>query len=167
MGCKAKDDSEPVSRVPVTAPAVPAPAPAEKPGSDSDLAVITVTAVDIDTKLAALCGISTSKVYFKYDSATVRPEAEEVLGKIASCARDGAAKGKELRVVGRADPRGSEQYNEELGLERAKAVAESLQAFGVAEPRIETVSKGEAAAEAADPSGWPDERRVTVRLGEG
>ncbi len=134
---------------------------------DPDIAVYTVTAIDIDTKLAAMCGIPESKVFFKFDTATVRPEAKETLDEIATCALNGPAKGKGLRVVGRTDPRGSEAYNKDLGAERAEAVAKYLREQGVPDPRIETVSKGEAAADPADPSGWPYDRRVTVRLDPG
>ncbi|MBA3458994.1 MAG: OmpA family protein [Deltaproteobacteria bacterium] len=163
--CKSKVDSEPVARTPAAEAPAATTGFANKPTpADPELAVITVTTVDIDTKLAVMCGISDTKVFFKFDSAAMRPEAKELIGKIASCALEGPAKGKALRVVGRTDPRGSDQYNKELGLDRARAVAESLESHGVSETRVETLSRGEAAADPAEPEGWPNDRRVTVRL---
>lgn len=165
MGCKSKVEPEPVSRVSATVePVAAGSADKPPPQDDPELAIITVTTVDIDTKLAVMCGISDTKVFFKFDSAAMRPEAKQLLEKIASCALDGPAKGKALRVVGRTDPRGTDEYNKELGLNRARAVAESLNSHGVKDTRIETLSRGEAAADLAEPEGWPYDRRVTVRL---
>lgn len=135
--------------------------------SDPDFSIVTVTFIDIDTKLAVMCGLEESKVFFKYDSARVLPEAKERLDRIAACAKDGAAKGKQLLIVGRADPVGSDEYNKELGMSRADAVRDYLSRQGVAAPRVETVSKGEAAADPSAPGEWPYDRRVTVRLQEG
>lgn len=133
--------------------------------ADPDLAILTVIAVDIDTKLAALCGIPESRVFFKFDSAKLVPEAKERLQEIATCATKGPAKGKDLRIVGRADPVGPDAYNKQLGVSRAESVAKYLQKQGVKQARTETASKGESQA-AAVPSQWPLERRVTIRLQE-
>jgi outer membrane protein OmpA-like peptidoglycan-associated protein len=51
-----------------------------------------------------------------------------------------------------------------LGLDRAEAVAKYLREQGVPAARTETISKGEADGDPADPRGWPYDRRVTVRL---
>ncbi len=146
-------------------PTTPGATPGEPAaaGTDPDLGVVTVTVVDIDTKLAGMCGVSESKVYFKYDSAKLVPEAKDRLDELATCVKTGAAKGQELIVVGRTDPTGSDSYNQQLGMSRAEAVAKYLREQGVSEARVETASKGEAAA-SADPWHWPWERRVTVRL---
>lgn len=132
-------------------------------GTDPDLGIITVTVVDIDTKLAVMCGVPESKVYFKYDSAKLVPEAKERLDEIATCAKTGAVKDQELIVVGRTDPAGPDSYNQQLGMSRAEAVARYLREQGVSKARVETASKGEAAA-SADPWLWPWDRRVTIRL---
>ncbi len=164
MGCRGKVEPEPVSRAPSTAETTP-PAGTNTPQQAApELAIITVTAVDIDTKLAVICGISDSKVFFTFDSAAMRPDAKELLAKIATCALEGPAKGKALRVVGRTDPRGTDEYNKELGMNRARAVAEALQSYGVSDARIEMISRGEETADPTEPEGWPYDRRVTVRL---
>lgn len=131
--------------------------------ADPDLEKVTVTSVGVDTKLAKICGLSESAVYFKFDSAKLAPDAKERLDKMAACAKDGAAKDNGFVVTGRTDPRGTDEYNKELGMSRADSVAKYLRDQGVEAARIEAQSKGEALA-MTDPTGWPDERRVTVRL---
>jgi len=110
-----------------------------------------------------MCGIPESKVFFKYDSAKLLPASKERLDQLATCVKTGPAKDRELRVIGRTDPVGSDEYNKQLGMSRADSVAKHLREAGVAQARVETESKGEAAA-AVNPYGWPYDRRVTVRL---
>ncbi len=142
--------------------AVAAPAPAPPP--PAVVQVITATGVDVDTRLAALCSIPTSKVFFTFDSAQVTPDAAQVLDELATCAMSGPAKGQELRVIGRTDPRGTDTYNDGLGTSRAEAVATYLRSKGIRSARVDVLSKGE---EDASPvvADWPLDRRVTVRLG--
>lgn len=59
-----------------TAPSSPPPA--------AVIEVVTVTGVDVDTRLAALCGIPTSKVFFTFDSAQVIADAAQVLDGLAT-----------------------------------------------------------------------------------
>ena len=87
----------------------------------------------------------------------------DILAKVASCVNDGPLKGKELELVGHADPRGSDKYNEELGMSRAEAVAAYLRDQGVAASQIEIQSQGEDAA-SDNPFEWPLERRVDIRV---
>lgn len=134
-----------------------APAPPPPPAV---VEIVTATGVDVDTRLAALCGIPTSKVFFTFDSAQVTAGGAQVLDDLATCATTGAAKGHELRVIGRTDPRGTDTYNEELGTSRAEAVANYLRSKGIRSARVDVLSKGE---EDASPVAF--DRRVTVRLG--
>jgi outer membrane protein OmpA-like peptidoglycan-associated protein len=146
-----------------------APKAQDSPASnDPDILLMSVMAIVIDTRLAVMCGIPDTKVFFKFDSATVRPDAKELLDKISTCAQSGPAKGKGLRVIGRTDPRGSESYNMKLGKDRAETVAKYLREQGVVATRTEIISKGEVDRNADDPWGWPYSRRVTILLdGEG
>lgn len=132
--------------------------------ADPDMAVWSIFAVDIDTKLASMCGLPESKVFFKFDSAKLEPEAKERLQQIAACAVSGAAKGKDLVAIGRTDATGSDDYNKQLGMSRADSVAKYLREQGVAGARVATDSKGEAAAASSASYGWPYDRRVTIRL---
>jgi len=71
-----------------------------------------------------------------------------------------------VRVAGYADPRGSDEYNDELSLRRAQSVAAVLSGAGVPAGRIliESHGKSESASAAGDLDGYALERRVTVRL---
>lgn len=131
--------------------------------SDPDLLLITVTAVDIDTRLAELCGLPGSSVFFKFDSAQLQPAARERLQQIAACVTTGAARGKDLLIVGRTDPSGPDQYNQQLSMSRAESVARHLSTLGVQRSRVQIAPKGEEGA-IQDPFGWPINRRVTIRL---
>jgi outer membrane protein OmpA-like peptidoglycan-associated protein len=149
--------------------AVPSASPAQPDGAmDADLAydplVLTITAIDIDTRLAVLCGLDESKVFFKFDSTKLLPSAKERLEQIATCSKTGPIKDQALLMVGRADPVGSDEYNQALGMSRADAVANYLSELGVDKALIVTESRGEAAAEEKFPGNWPYNRRVTLRL---
>lgn len=166
VACKSEQKAaEPTGAGTTGGAAMNAPRPDARSDTAPELTVITVIGVDIDTRLAVMCGLEESKVFFKFDSAKVLPAAKERLQKIADCATNGPAKGKELVVVGRADPVGGDEYNKQLGMDRADSVAQHLKEMGVPKTRVEKLSKGEATA-TADPFGWPYERRVTVRLQE-
>lgn len=102
--------------------------------------------------------------FFRFDSARTA-KADPTLQTLANCMKDGALKGKGIRLIGRADPRGTEEYNDKLGLERAKSVKDYLVKAGVEESRIETLSRGKDDA-SPDPEDWPKDRRVQIELAE-
>lgn len=162
---------QPGAQASATAPGTAAPgtaapgtvAPGTAPAADADLAVITITGVDIDMGLARRCNLPLTSVFFKFDSAQLRPESRERLQSVVQCVTTGPAKGEELVIVGRADPVGADEYNKKLGMSRAESVAKYLRDQGVQKERVETESKGEKGAAPA-PSLWPLERRVTIRL---
>jgi outer membrane protein OmpA-like peptidoglycan-associated protein len=96
-------------------------------------------------------------VYFDTDSARLDRSSRDHLDTVAECMKRREV--DHATIIGRTDPSGSEQHNQELGLERAKAVAEYLRNRGVPEDQIRVRSKGEtAAAESRDL--WPTERRA-------
>jgi outer membrane protein OmpA-like peptidoglycan-associated protein len=175
LGCRSREeprDPPTLTGAPAPVqPAPPAPPPPADPAAqleaaDPDLAVVSVTAVAVDTKLAAQCGMGSSSVYFRYDASELRDDAKERLDKLVECVREGAAKGRKLEVVGHTDPVGSKDYNEQLGMTRAESVAKYLKDEGVKDARVTTASKGQQLADASDPLRWPEDRRVTVRLAE-
>ena len=65
-------------------------------------------------------------VLFDTDKATIRPEFEEVIEKIAADIEK--LGGGVIGVIGHADRRGSLAYNDALGLRRARAVFEAIAA---------------------------------------
>jgi outer membrane protein OmpA-like peptidoglycan-associated protein len=74
-----------------------------------------------------------------------------------------------VRVAGYADPRGSEEYNNELSRRRAEAVAAVLAQAGVSKEHmiVEGHGKSESGAMEGDLDGYAFDRKVTVRLERG
>ena len=119
----------------------------------------------IDPSIANRCGVEQApKVYFAFDSAEIRPDSEQKIREVARCLQsDEYLEGEPLTITGHADPRGTEEYNRELGLDRANAVAKVLRQSGVGSDRIDTYSRGEFLA-SSTPDEWPQNRRVEIRL---
>jgi peptidoglycan-associated lipoprotein len=80
-------------------------------------------------------------VYFDYDKAVLRPDAESALQRNAAWLKRWPS--VKVRIEGTADPRGTNEYNMTLGGQRAEAVRDYLVAQGVAVTRFDVVSTGE------------------------
>lgn len=130
-----------------------------------DAGRVTRTGVFIDARVASACGVHEPEAFFAFDSDELAPSARDTLELVAECLDDGALKDREVVLVGHADPRGSDEYNKELGMSRAQAVAGFLRQSGVPKTRIETKSAGERGA-SGDERGWPMDRRVDITLDE-
>jgi len=133
--------------------------------TEGDVPQWRITAVVIDVGLADLCGIDRAEANFDYDSARLDADAKRTIAALADCFVDGALAGRDAVVIGHADPRGPDDYNRELGMSRADAVAQELTRHGLPTTRIDVESHGEAHAH-ADPSEWPDDRRVDVQIAD-
>ena len=125
--------------------------------------VYTSVEVFIDPTLQDACGIAQPKLYFNVDSADVMNKGDRSMAMLADCLNERPLDGDPVQITGYADPRGTESYNRELGLDRANAVARILMANGVAADRIDTYSWGEAQA-SDDPDDWSTDRKVVVML---
>jgi peptidoglycan-associated lipoprotein len=79
-------------------------------------------------------------IFYDYDSADIRPDAQSTLSKDASY----LVSHPEIKVVlgGYCDERGSNEYNLGLGQNRADAAKNALVTAGVAATRIRTISYG-------------------------
>ncbi len=125
----------------------------------------TYSAVQIDDKILKLCGdLPTAR--FAFDSTEVTPEAANVLDALARCFISGPAKGKGMKLVGHADPRGETEYNLGLGQKRAGSISEFLAKKGLESGRMATSSKGEFEATGTDEDGWAKDRKVEILLAE-
>lgn len=101
---------------------------------------------------------------YEFDRSELSPNDRKVLALVAECLSTGPLKGRAVRIVGRADPRGETTYNMALGAERAGGVARYLGLLGVAKPRLGVTSRGELDAQGTDEAGWRADRRVDILL---
>ena len=146
----------------VTTTATPAPPPPTEKAGD----VPTQSNINISDEIRKACGITDAEAYFSYDSANVRPQDKAVLKKLADCFSTGPLKGRELRLVGHADPRGEEEYNMVLGGRRADNVKAAIAGQGLSASKIATTSRGKLDATGTDEPSWAKDRRVDVVLGK-
>jgi peptidoglycan-associated lipoprotein len=102
---------------------------------------------------------------FDFDSTDLLPEDTRVLDQIATCFTTGPLKGRKLQLVGRADPRGTEQYNFVLGAKRAHQVGDYLEKKGVTPSIVNETSRGNLDATGTNEAGWKQDRRVDLVLG--
>lgn len=103
---------------------------------------------------------------FDFDQATLRPRGQNVLDDVAICLTSGPLKGEVITLVGRADARGSEQYNQSLSESRAAAARNYLTQRGVPEAQLKLVARGEQGARGTDEETFALDRRVDVELGD-
>ncbi|GJL83472.1 MAG: hypothetical protein DHS20C01_31060 [marine bacterium B5-7] len=109
--------------------------------------------------------LSKRVVYFEFDSSLMTPEAQVIAEAHANYLLSNP--GVSLVLEGHADERGTREYNLALGEDRAKAVAQFMQAMGVQTSRLRTVSYGEERPVALghDESAWGLNRRVEILYG--
>lgn len=150
----------PTNTEPPNAITPPPPAPAEKAGD-----VPSRSNINISEDIRKACGITDSEAFFAYDSANVRPQDKAILQKLAQCFASGPLKGRQMRLVGHADPRGDEEYNMSLGNRRADNVKNAIVDAGLSGAQIATTSRGEMDATGTDEASWERDRRVDVMLG--
>jgi OOP family OmpA-OmpF porin len=103
---------------------------------------------------------------FEYDQATLRASGRNVLDDVATCLKDGPLKGEAITLVGRADPRGTADYNQDLAESRAAAARNYLAQKGVPNEQMKLMARGEAGAQGNDEASWALDRRVDIELGD-
>jgi peptidoglycan-associated lipoprotein len=157
-GCGAQQKAAPAApSAPTLAPSPPAAhaATTEQP-----------TQVAISNDIRKACGIADVDAFFAYDSARVQSEDSAPLAKLAQCFASGALRGREMRLVGHADPRGDSEYNYLLGQRRADNVKTGVVSVGLSAERIATSSRGENEAKGTSEASWTRDRRVDVLLAD-
>lgn len=90
-------------------------------------------------------------LYFEYDKATLHPRAEKQLTIVADLLKAKAS--RKLHITGRTDSLGSDTYNKELSMARARNVKEKLAALGVPADQVITEGMGK-----ADPTGRTEKK---------
>ncbi len=125
----------------------------------------TKGSVRISDEIRKACGISEHDAYFGYNSARLDARAKTLLEKLAKCFKDGPLVGRQMVLVGHADPRGDAEYNLLLGGKRADGVKTLLIGYGLTADRVTTTSRGEMEASGTDEASWAKDRRVDVDVG--
>jgi peptidoglycan-associated lipoprotein len=164
IGCshdkpKAAKTTPDVAAKPEATPDKPAPA------VDKDTKVSPGIALSGD--IASMCNIkaaATTNPQFDYDKDELTAEDRAVLDQLATCLTSGALKGKAVSLIGRADPRGTEEYNLGLGSRRASSVSQYMGRLGVGEPQMAVTTRGALEATGTDEAGWKQDRRVDIQL---
>lgn len=120
----ASGTQEATAQVSVTAPPAPTPAATPPPPSVTDDQLFAQMVKD---------------VYFDYDKAELRPDAQQALAQAAQLIKQ---KGWKVQIEGNCDDRGSTEYNLSLGEHRADSAKQALLQNGVGADAIKTISYG-------------------------
>jgi len=167
LACAAGCSKEKAKTTPVPPPGGTAAKQDARPAPDvkADQPVSPSLAVSAD--IATACGIkapATPTPTFDYDKDDLTSDDRTVLDTLAACLSTGALKGKAVALIGRADPRGTEEYNLGLGSRRAYTVGRYLGRLGVAEAQLAVTTRGAIDATGTDEAGWKQDRRVDIQL---
>ena len=106
------------------------------------------------------------EVYFDYDRAEIREDAVPTLDEAARILRETTE--ADVLITGHADVRGTEEYNQQLGAQRADAVRRYLASTGIESSRIWILSRGEldAVAPVTDLPGMQNDRNAQFVVAE-
>ena len=137
--------------------AVPAPVAQKAPPEDNLFKVSEAVRVKCN-----LPDTPTDSPQFDFDDAGLRPRGMGILDGIATCVREGSLKGEGVTVTGHTDPRGSDSYNQDLGMRRADTTRDYLMSKGVASTDITVKSLGKQGATGDTSASWQLDRRVEI-----
>jgi outer membrane protein OmpA-like peptidoglycan-associated protein len=101
---------------------------------------------------------------FGFDETLITKADAVVLDKIADCLTTGPLAGRHVQLTGRADPRGTEEYNMSLGAKRAHGVGSYLEQHKVQGTHINETSRGSLDATGTDEATFAQDRRVDLAL---
>jgi len=159
--CSSNPPPRTVANVPAPAPAMPVAIETPPPAA----AAPRVTQVHIDDAILKACGMTADQAFFAFDSAKLLDKDVEPLDQLARCFTMGPLSGRSMKLIGRADPRGEDEYNMVLGQSRADQVSAFLIKMGMPRTQINTTSRGAMDAMGNDEVTWAYDRRVDVLLG--
>jgi peptidoglycan-associated lipoprotein len=151
----------------------PPPAPPEAKSTDDVHQLQAVTRMlGLDAEIVRLCNLhfdvapsEEGAPRFDTDDSGLTTQDTAVLQQVATCLTSGPLAGRHLRLIGRADSRGTTEYNFVLGEHRASAVSEFLEQKGISSGRMTETSRGELDATGNDDVTMRDDRRVDIVLG--
>jgi peptidoglycan-associated lipoprotein len=149
---------------PPAAPVAEMTAPAVQPEPEKPGDVPTQAQISISDDIKKACGLTDDEAFFSFNSAKVGGQEHGILAKVAKCFDSGPLAGKNMRLVGHADPRGESEYNMTLGGRRADNVKSYISSQGLADGRIQTTSRGAMDATGTDEASWAKDRRVDMTI---
>jgi peptidoglycan-associated lipoprotein len=157
------------SKPKLAAPPAPTGTAAAQPATPVEPAKAAVSpGIAASPDLLAQCKLqlesATKAPKFGYDEFDLLPADRDVLDQVAQCVTKGPLHGKALRLTGRADPRGSQEYNLALGTKRAGTVASYLERLGVPTVQLVQTTRGDLDAKGVDETSWQQDRRVDLDL---
>lgn len=101
-------------------------------------------------------------VFFDFDKSNIDQSGQTIVDSIAQeIKRQNISS---VNIIGHADKSGSDKYNQRLGMKRANAVREALQARGINAQLLQVDTKGESLPMVATPDGVrePANRRAEI-----
>lgn len=121
--------------------------------------------VVIDESLRVACNLTHHETppRFAVEKSRLRPLGDDVLAAVARCLA-GDKRDAGLSIVGHADHRGADEYNDKLGLLRAQRARDVIVGHGVATERIAVTSRGARDAKGTDAASWSADHRVELVL---
>jgi outer membrane protein OmpA-like peptidoglycan-associated protein len=132
----------------------------------SQLARVNARQAKTQAELVALQGLLSDlsvAVHFDVNSAMTASQYRQALEAVAKASR--SIDGLTVKLVGHADPRGSEAYNQNLSEARASSVGQVLQEVGASPMTIQTEGRGEKDALADGQNDYYAlDRRVDIQL---
>ena len=157
------------------APMTPSPAPnvaatsgSKAPPHDFSSNKKMSNTLAMSSDIVQLCGLkptaSATAPKFDYDKDQLTEDDHNVLQQLATCMLRGPLQGKNVELIGRADPRGTEEYNLALGSRRAGSVGQYLEALGVSKTYLPQTTRGALDATGTDETGWAKDCRVDIVL---
>lgn len=142
-GSACKLPAAPVAVAPaaVTAPPVVAAAPAVMPAAAPAVVATPPPPAPVATPApvtaavaAAVTAPPAARVYFGLDRTALPGDVENTLGRVVGYLK--ANSGAKASIAGFHDPSGAQAHNEELALNRARAVRGQMEKMGIANDRL-------------------------------
>ena len=132
----------------------------------SQLAHVNAEQAKTQAELVALQELLTDlsvAVHFDVNSAMTAKQYRQALEAVAKASR--SIDGLTVKLVGHADPRGTETYNQNLSEARASSVGQVLQEVGASPMTIQTEGRGEREATVkGQDAHYALDRRVDIQL---
>ncbi len=146
--------------------------PAAPTSADERIAQAVTKMLGLDAEIVRVCNLhfdvapsEEGAPRFDTDESDLTQQDTAILAQVVQCLTNGPLAGRHVQLVGRADARGTTEYNFVLGEHRASTVSHYLEEKGLPSARINETSRGELDAKGSDDITMRDDRRVDILLG--